>query len=59
MQEFGLSPPQMGYVFSAFMLAPIAFGYILERWGSWTIPFYVAAGFLAVGSWKRCGRSMN
>ncbi len=30
-------------------LAPIAFGYILETWGSWTIPFYVAAGFLAVG----------
>jgi sugar phosphate permease len=30
-------------------LAPIVFGYVLERWGSWTIPFYVAAGFLAVG----------
>lgn len=30
-------------------LAPIAFGYILEKWGSWTIPFYVAAGFLFVG----------
>lgn len=30
-------------------LAPIVFGYILEKWGSWTIPFYVAAGFLAVG----------
>jgi ACS family glucarate transporter-like MFS transporter len=30
-------------------LAPIAFGYILERWGSWTIPFYVAAVFLAIG----------
>ncbi len=30
-------------------LAPIVFGYILQKWGSWTIPFYVAAGFLAVG----------
>jgi MFS family permease len=30
-------------------LAPIVFGYILEKWGSWTIPFYVAASFLAVG----------
>jgi MFS transporter, ACS family, glucarate transporter len=30
-------------------LAPIVFGYVLERWGSWTIPFYVAAAFLAVG----------
>jgi sugar phosphate permease len=30
-------------------LAPIVFGYVLEKWGSWTIPFYVAAGFLAVG----------
>jgi ACS family glucarate transporter-like MFS transporter len=30
-------------------LAPIVFGYVLQKWGSWTIPFYVAAGFLAVG----------
>ncbi|HEX8921343.1 MAG TPA: MFS transporter [Pyrinomonadaceae bacterium] len=30
-------------------LAPIIFGYVLQRWGSWTIPFYVAAAFLAVG----------
>lgn len=30
-------------------LAPIIFGYILEKWGSWTIPFYVAASFLLVG----------
>jgi len=30
-------------------LAPIIFGYILQTWGSWTLPFYVAAGFLAVG----------
>lgn len=30
-------------------LAPIIFGHILERWGSWTIPFYVAASFLMVG----------
>jgi sugar phosphate permease len=30
-------------------LAPIVFGYVLEKWGSWTIPFYVAAGFLIVG----------
>jgi nitrate/nitrite transporter NarK len=30
-------------------LAPIVFGYVLQRWGSWTIPFYVAAAFLAVG----------
>jgi MFS transporter, ACS family, glucarate transporter len=30
-------------------LAPIVFGYLLQRWGSWTIPFYVAAAFLAAG----------
>ena len=30
-------------------LAPVVFGYILQRYGSWTIPFYVAAGFLAFG----------
>jgi len=30
-------------------LAPIVFGYVLQKWGSWTIPFYVAAGFLCVG----------
>ena len=30
-------------------LAPIAFGYILQTWGSWSIPFYVAAGFLVIG----------
>jgi sugar phosphate permease len=30
-------------------LAPIVFGYVLQKWGSWTIPFYVAAGFLAIG----------
>ncbi|HZS04335.1 MAG TPA: MFS transporter [Blastocatellia bacterium] len=30
-------------------LAPIAFGYILEKLGSWTISFYVSAGILAVG----------
>ena len=30
-------------------LAPIVFGYVLQKWGSWTIPFYVAAAFLAVG----------
>ncbi|MCP9494880.1 MAG: MFS transporter [Pyrinomonadaceae bacterium MAG19_C2-C3] len=30
-------------------IAPIAFGYILQKWGSWTIPFYLAAGFLIVG----------
>jgi MFS family permease len=30
-------------------LAPIVFGYVLQRWGSWTIPFYVAAAFLAAG----------
>lgn len=30
-------------------IAPIVFGYVLQKWGSWTIPFYVAAGFLAVG----------
>jgi MFS transporter, ACS family, glucarate transporter len=30
-------------------LAPIVFGYVLEKWGSWTIPFYVAAAFLIVG----------
>lgn len=30
-------------------IAPIVFGYVVEKWGSWTIPFYVAAGFLAIG----------
>lgn len=30
-------------------IAPIVFGYVLQLWGSWTIPFYVAACFLAVG----------
>jgi sugar phosphate permease len=30
-------------------LAPIVFGYILEKLHSWTLSFYVAAGFLAVG----------
>ncbi len=30
-------------------IAPIAFGYILQKWGSWTIPFYLAAGFLVIG----------
>lgn len=30
-------------------LAPIVFGYVLQKWGSWTIPFYVAAAFLGVG----------
>lgn len=30
-------------------IAPIVFGYVLEKWGSWTIPFYIAAGFLCFG----------
>ncbi|HEX8285884.1 MAG TPA: MFS transporter [Pyrinomonadaceae bacterium] len=30
-------------------LAPIVFGYILQTLGSWTLGFYVAAGFLLVG----------
>jgi ACS family glucarate transporter-like MFS transporter len=30
-------------------LAPIVFGYVVDKWHSWTIPFYVAAIFLAVG----------
>ncbi|HJU56529.1 MAG TPA: MFS transporter [Pyrinomonadaceae bacterium] len=30
-------------------IAPIVIGYILQTWGSWTIPFYVAAALLAVG----------
>jgi MFS transporter, ACS family, glucarate transporter len=30
-------------------LAPIVFGYIVGRWHSWSIPFYVAACFLAIG----------
>jgi ACS family glucarate transporter-like MFS transporter len=30
-------------------LAPIVFGYILEKLNSWTLGFYVAAGFLLVG----------
>jgi ACS family glucarate transporter-like MFS transporter len=30
-------------------LAAVVFGYIVEKWGSWTIPFYVAASFLAIG----------
>ncbi|HEV2859982.1 MAG TPA: MFS transporter [Pyrinomonadaceae bacterium] len=30
-------------------LAPIVFGYVLEKLHSWTLSFYVAAAFLAVG----------
>jgi MFS transporter, ACS family, glucarate transporter len=30
-------------------LAPIVFGYIVEKLNSWTLGFYVAAGFLLVG----------
>lgn len=30
-------------------IAPIAFGYVVQIWGSWTIPFYLAAGFLLIG----------
>jgi nitrate/nitrite transporter NarK len=30
-------------------LAPIVFGHVVQKWESWTIPFYVAACFLAVG----------
>jgi ACS family glucarate transporter-like MFS transporter len=30
-------------------LAPIVFGYVVERWGSWTIPFYIAAAVMACG----------
>jgi MFS family permease len=30
-------------------LAPVVFGYIVGRWHSWSIPFYVAACFLALG----------
>ena len=29
--------------------APIVFGYVVERWGSWTIPFYIAAAVMALG----------
>lgn len=31
-------------------LAPVVFGYILQRYGSWTPGFYVAACFLAFGA---------
>lgn len=30
-------------------IASVAFGYILELWGSWTTPFYITAGILVVG----------
>ncbi|HVF66947.1 MAG TPA: MFS transporter [Pyrinomonadaceae bacterium] len=29
--------------------APIIFGYVVEAWGSWTIPFYIAAAIMACG----------
>ncbi len=29
--------------------APIIFGYVVEKWGSWTIPFYIAAAIMAGG----------
>ncbi|HYY99223.1 MAG TPA: MFS transporter, partial [Pyrinomonadaceae bacterium] len=29
--------------------APIIFGYVVEKWGSWTIPFYIAAAIMACG----------
>jgi MFS transporter, ACS family, glucarate transporter len=29
--------------------APIVFGYVVEKWGSWTIPFYIAAAIMACG----------
>ena len=29
--------------------APIIFGYVVETWGSWTIPFYIAAAIMACG----------
>jgi len=27
-------------------IAPVAVGYVVEKWGSWTIPFYITAGLL-------------
>ena len=29
--------------------APIIFGYVVQTWGSWTIPFYIAAAIMSVG----------
>jgi MFS transporter, ACS family, glucarate transporter len=29
--------------------APIVFGYVVEKWASWTIPFYIAAAVMACG----------
>jgi nitrate/nitrite transporter NarK len=29
--------------------APIIFGYVVQTWGSWTIPFYIAAAIMACG----------
>jgi nitrate/nitrite transporter NarK len=29
--------------------APIVFGYVVERLGSWRLPFYIAAAVMAVG----------
>src|SRR5215207_3477688 len=30
-------------------VAPIIFGYVVQTWGSWTIPFYIAAAIMACG----------
>ena len=29
--------------------APIIFGYVVQTWGSWTIPFYIAAAIMFCG----------
>jgi nitrate/nitrite transporter NarK len=30
-------------------LAPIVFGFVVQRLGSWTLPFYIAAAVMACG----------
>ena len=32
------------------LVAPLVFGYAVDRWGSWTLPFYVTAAVYVVGS---------
>jgi sugar phosphate permease len=32
------------------VLAPIVFGVVVARYGSWTIPFYVSAGVYVMGA---------
>jgi nitrate/nitrite transporter NarK len=32
------------------LMTPIVFGYAVDRWGSWTIPFYITAAVYAFGA---------